>query len=77
MPILKFEQKLLIQEGTRMHSSRMLTVPCSSHLLGSGVGCLPREGVSAQGDVCSGEGVCPGGCVCPRGVCLVCRGVSA
>ena len=42
---------------TRMHSSRMRTVHCSSRLLG---GCLP-------GGVClGGGGVCPGGCL-PRG----------
>ena len=34
---------------TRMHSSRMRTVYCSSHLLGGG-GCLP--GGSAQRGVC-------------------------
>ena len=52
---------------TRMHSSRMPTVCCSSHLLGGGVclpggvspgcvcpvGCLPRRGVSALGCVCT------------------------
>ena len=38
---------------TRMHSSRMRTVRCSSHLWGWG--CLPKGGVG------------PGGCVCLAG----------
>ena len=48
---------------TRMHSSRMLTVRCSSHLQGRGClpgGWLPR-GVSAQGvsaQAVSAQGVC-------------------
>ena len=63
---------------TRMHSNRMRTVHCSSHLLW---GCLPR-GLSAQGvpsqrvsaQGVSAQGVSAQGCL-PRG-CLP-RGVSA
>ena len=46
---------------TRMHSSRMRTVRCSSRLLGEGVvsarGCLPGGGGYLP------RGVCPGGCL--------------
>ena len=41
--------------GTRMHSSRMRTVRCSSRLLGGG---LPSWGCLPQGGVCQGGGVC-------------------
>ena len=72
---------------TRMHSSRMRTVHCSSRLLGGG--CLPGTGVSRGVGVCRGclpRGVCPGGMlrgVCAQGGCLlrdvcpmgVCQGV--
>ena len=74
-------EKLLIK--TRMHSSRMHTIRCSSLLLAGGV-CLPggvypgrclpslSRGVSTQGGVCL---VCPGECLPGgRGVCLVCPG---
>ena len=55
---------------TRMHTSRMRAVRCSSHLAAGGVWrggvsargvCLPGGGVSAQGGICLGGGL-------PRGV---------
>ena len=46
---------VVIWFNTRMHSSRMRTARCSSHLL---EGCLPRQG-----------GVCPGRECLPVGVC--------
>ena len=60
-----------------MHSSRMCTICCSSHLLG-----MSAQGVSAQRDICQGGvstwGCLPMGCLpmgyLHRGVCL---GVSA
>ena len=55
---------------TRMHSSRMRTVHCSSRL--PGVGCLSGGGIVCPGDVF--RGCLPRGCL-PRG-CLP-RGVSA
>ena len=67
-------RKLQIKfEKTRMHSSRMRTVRCSSRLRGGGGGCL-LGGVCLLGEVsaCRG-GVClPGGCLPARGV--VCLG---
>ena len=48
--------------GTRMHSSRMRIIRCSSRLGGG----LPREGV-CLGGVCSRD-VCPGGCLPGAGV---------
>ena len=63
------------KQKTRMHSSRMRTVHCSSHVPGRGVSaqgvCLSR-GVCVclpRGDVCPG-GVCPGGCLPGGCVCL-------
>ena len=54
---------------TRMHSSRMRTVHCSSHLLG---GCLSRGRVSAGGLCPGGWGCLPRGwgCLPGEGVCL-------
>ena len=63
---------------TRMHSSRMLTVRCSSRLPGGGG--VSAQGMSAYGGVRPCGGVCPGeglsrGRVLPRGVSA--KGVSA
>ena len=55
---------------TRMHSSRMRTVRCSS-LSAWGFWCLPKgclpRGVSAHVEVSAQGRVCPGGRVLPRG----------
>ena len=85
---LKLKKKIAIQEW---HSSRMCTIPCSSHLgvvggLGVGVGgffpegvypmgCLPAGRCLPAGGVSRGVSACQRG-VCPRGVCLP-RSVSA
>ena len=50
---------ILFSLETRMHSSRMLAVRCSSHLLG----------VCVSGQVCVCVCVWPGMCVYPGGVC--------
>ena len=47
---------IFVTQKTRMHSSRMRTVRCSSHL----GGCVSAQGVSAWG-VCTGRDVCLGG----------------
>ena len=59
---------------TRMHSSRMRTVRCSSRLLGGGVsgpgGCLPARGVCLSGgSACQGVSACHGVYACHGGVC--------
>ena len=69
--LFKVQPEFSIQSTTktRMHSSRMRTVRCSSRLLGGGVSAWL---VSAQGGVCLGGvclgGVCPGGL--PGGMCI-------
>ena len=64
--MLRFEAYSVIKISTRMHSSRMRSIRCSSRLL-EGCVCLPG-GVCPEG---GGLFACQGGCLPAReGVCL-------